>query len=47
VNYISNELPEPVMPEKQLIQAVAAMKNDLERIKAKIGKDITDIKEVN
>jgi transcriptional regulator with XRE-family HTH domain len=47
VNYISNELPEPVLPEKQLIQAVAAMKNDLERIKAKIGKDITDIKEVN
>ena len=47
VNYISNELPEPVMPEKQLIQAVAAMKNDLERIKAKIGRDITDIKEVN
>jgi len=47
VNYISNELPEPVLPEKQLIQAVAAMKNDLERIKAKIGKDIIDIKEVN
>ena len=47
VNYISSELPDPVLPEKQLIQAVAAMKNDLERIKAKIGKDITDIKEVN
>ncbi|MCX6334249.1 MAG: LexA family transcriptional regulator [Bacteroidia bacterium] len=47
VNYISNELPEPVLPEKQLIQAVAAMKNDLERIKAKIGKDITDVNEVN
>lgn len=47
VNYISSELPEPVLPEKQLIQAVAAMKNDLERIKAKIGKDISDVKEVN
>ena len=47
VNYISSELPDPVLPEKQLIQAVASMKNDLERIKAKIGKDITDIKEVN
>jgi len=47
VNYISSELPDPVLPEKQLIQAVAAMKNDLERIKAKIGKDITDVKEVN
>lgn len=47
VNYISNELPDPVLPEKQLIQAVAAMKNDLERLKAKIGRDISDIKEVN
>jgi len=47
VNYISNELPDPVLPEKQLIQAVAAMKNDLEKIKAKIGKDITDVREVN
>jgi transcriptional regulator with XRE-family HTH domain len=47
VNYISNELPEPVLPEKQLMQAVATMKNDLERIKAKIGRDISDINEVN
>lgn len=46
VNYISSELPEPVLPEKQLIQAVATMKNDLERIKAKIGKDISDVNEV-
>jgi transcriptional regulator with XRE-family HTH domain len=47
VNYISNELPDPVLPEKQLIQAVAAMKNDLEKIKAKIGTDIIDVREVN
>jgi len=47
VNYISSELPDPVLPEKQLIQAVATMKNDLERLKAKIGRDISDIKEVN
>ncbi len=47
VNYISSELPDPVLPEKQLIQAVASMKNDLERIKAKLGKDISDIKEIN
>lgn len=46
VNYISNELPEPVMPEKQLLQSMAIMKNDLERIKARIGSDITDIKEM-
>lgn len=45
VNYISSELPDPVMPEKQLFQAVAAMKKDLQRLKAKLGKDIIDIKE--
>lgn len=47
VNYISNELPEPVLPEKQLMQSISVMKNDLERIKAKLGKEITDINEVN
>ena len=46
VNYISSELPDPVMPEKQIFKAVAAMKNDLQRLKAKIGVDITDIKEI-
>ena len=47
VNYISSEIPDPILPEKQLIQAVATMKEDLERIKTKIGKDITDINEIN
>jgi transcriptional regulator with XRE-family HTH domain len=47
INYISNELPDPVLPEKQIIQSIAIMKNDLERIKAKLGRDITDIKEIN
>ncbi len=47
VNFISSELPDPVLPEKQLIQAVAAMKNDLERIKAKLGRDISDVRESN
>jgi transcriptional regulator with XRE-family HTH domain len=47
VNYISSELPEPVLPEKQLIQSIAVMKNDLERIKAKLGKEISDINEIN
>jgi transcriptional regulator with XRE-family HTH domain len=47
VNYISSELPEPVLPEKHLIHAVATMKNDLERIKARLGKDISDASEVN
>jgi len=47
INYISSELPEPVLPEKQLIRAVASMKNDLEKIKARIGKDIRDVREEN
>jgi transcriptional regulator with XRE-family HTH domain len=47
IHFISSELPDPVLPEKQLIQAVAAMKNDLERIKARIGSDISDIRESN
>jgi transcriptional regulator with XRE-family HTH domain len=47
VNYISNELPEPVLPEKQIFQSIALMKTDLERIKAKLGTDISDVNEIN
>ena len=47
VNYISNELPEPVLPEKQIFQSIAMMKTDLERIKAKLGTDISDVNEIN
>jgi len=47
VNYISNELPEPVLPEKQIFHSIAIMKNDLERIKAKLGTDISDVNEIN
>lgn len=47
VNYISSELPEPVLPEKQIFQSIALMKNDLERIKAKLGRDISDVNEIN
>jgi transcriptional regulator with XRE-family HTH domain len=47
VNYISNELPEPVLPEKQIFRSIAVMKNDLERIKAKLGRDISDINEIS
>ena len=46
INYISNELPDPVIPEKQLIQTVAGMKHDLERLKSKLGRDIMDIDEM-
>jgi transcriptional regulator with XRE-family HTH domain len=45
VNFISKELPEPALPEKQIIQSITEMKNDLERIKAKLGSEITDVSE--
>ena len=45
VNYISSELPDPVIPERQLIQTVAGIKHDLERLKNRLGRDITDIEE--
>ncbi len=45
VNYISSKLPDPVLPEKQLLQTVAGMKHDLERIKARLGTEIIDISE--
>ena len=45
INYISSELPDPVIPEKQLLQTVAGMKHDLERLKARLGTEITDVTE--
>jgi len=46
INFISNELPEPVLPEKQIYQSIAVMKHDLERIKAKLGGEISDVNEI-
>ncbi len=46
VNYISSELPEPFIPEKQLLQTVAKMKRDLQQLKARLGTEIIDIDEV-
>ncbi len=43
VNYISSELPEPSLPEKELIQTVAGMKQDLDMLKKKMGRDIQDV----
>ncbi len=38
IHYISNELPEPVLPEKELLNTVAAMKRDLDQLKLKAGE---------
>jgi transcriptional regulator with XRE-family HTH domain len=36
VNYISNQLPDPVLPEKELINTVVLMKHDLDRLKRRV-----------
>jgi len=46
VHYISDELPEPVLPEKQLLRTVATMKQDLWQLKKSIGRDIEDATEL-
>jgi transcriptional regulator with XRE-family HTH domain len=46
VHYISDELPEPVLPEKQLLRTVATMKQDLYQLKKSIGRDIQDATEI-
>lgn len=42
VHYISDELPEPVLPEKQLLRTVASMKQDLYQLRKSINRDIED-----
>ena len=46
VHYISDELPEPVLPEKQLLRTVASMKQDLYQLKKSMGRDIEDATEL-
>ncbi len=36
VNFISEQLPDPVLPEKELINTVVAMKQDLDRLKQNV-----------
>ena len=33
VHFISHEIPEPVIPENQLVRTVAGLKQDMERMK--------------
>ena len=35
-HYISTELPEPILPQEELLKTVANLKNDMHRIKSKI-----------
>ncbi len=38
VHFISNEIPEPVIPENQLVRTVASLKQDLDRLKLSVRK---------
>jgi hypothetical protein len=33
IHFISHEIPEPVIPENQLVRTVASLKQDMERMK--------------
>lgn len=37
VNFISHEIPEPIIPENQLVRAVATLKQDMDRLKMKVN----------
>jgi transcriptional regulator with XRE-family HTH domain len=41
VHYISHEIPEPVVPENQLVRTVAALKQDLDRLKLDMAPGIS------
>jgi len=43
VHFISSELPDPMVPEQQLLMTVEELKQDLQKIKAKLGSDIEDV----
>ena len=38
IHFISHEIPEPVIPENQLVRTVAGLKQELDRIKLDLGK---------
>jgi len=46
IHFISDVLPDPVLPEKQLLRTVASMKQDLNQLKKSMWKDIEDAREV-
>ncbi|MFZ5941885.1 MAG: XRE family transcriptional regulator [Bacteroidota bacterium] len=39
VHYISHELPEPVIPENQLVRTVATLKQDIDRLKSRLPEN--------
>ena len=39
VNFISKVIPDPVLPERELINTVAGMKHDLDMLKSRMGEE--------
>ncbi len=44
VHYISKELPEPVLPQNELLKTVASLKNDMQKIKGEMFKSDDEFK---
>ena len=38
VNFISHEIPEPILPENELVRTVAGLKQDMDQLKMKLEK---------
>ena len=41
VNYISSEIPDPMIPPDELIRTVAGLKKDLNTLKSRMGKSMS------
>jgi hypothetical protein len=39
VHFISSEIPEPIIPENQLVRTVASLKQDLDRLKMNMTRE--------
>lgn len=42
IHFISNELPEPVLPQNELLRTVASLKNDMSKVKNEVFKQGDD-----
>jgi hypothetical protein len=40
VNFISSEIPDPMIPPDELIRTVAGLKKDLNMLKSRLSKDV-------
>jgi transcriptional regulator with XRE-family HTH domain len=43
IHYISSELPEPALPQEELLKTVASLKDDMNRVKSRLFDQVHDI----